>query len=211
MVDRSKIYCMGCEELPTILSEIRDKGLIEVRSDLLAVCKKTTHQIAQGTNCVNDVMRYASDSNSPGAFSKKGFTCVDPYTFAFAWLGYVPESLRARAKGKVFCKGCPELEPILTAIKKIEGHKPFLDGKGRSSRFEFSECTRDSSIGLVYNEGPYFGEKFGRVEVSPEVFAAIWLGTETITDDYVDETNHSDAVPSETINVDPITEFQIRL
>lgn len=175
-LDRSKICCMGCEELPTILAEIRDKKLIEVRNDLLSVCTNPNNEIAQGDHGPGDIMRY-----SPGTkhFSSKGLTPVDPYTFAFTWLGYIPESLRAGAKGKVFCKGSSELEPVLTAIRRSEGEGPYSFGKAHDPRYEFSECTMGSGSGLVYNEGPYFGEKFGRIEVSPEVFAAIWLGAKT--------------------------------
>jgi hypothetical protein len=181
-LDRSKIYCIGCEELPTILAEILSKKLIEIRPDLLSICMKSDYQIAQGTQCANDIMRYAHDFSAPGAFSNKGFTCVDPYTFAFTWLGYIPESLRTSAKSKVFCKGCPELEPILTDIAKSEDCLAFPSYKGRYPKFEFSECTLGPTLSISYNEGPYFGEKFGRIEVSPEVFAAIWLGTKTATD-----------------------------
>jgi len=181
-LDRSKIYCIGCEELPTILAEILSKKLIEIRPDLLSICMKSDYQIAQGTQCANDIMRYAHDFSAPGAFSNKGFTCVDPYTFAFAWLGYIPESLKASAKGKVFCKGSSEAEPILTAIRKSEGWGPFPLARARDSKYEFSESTIGSGTGLAYNEGPYFGQKFGRAEVSHEVFAAIWLGTKTATD-----------------------------
>lgn len=170
---------MGCEELPTILTEIRDKKLIDVRSDLLSVCTRPVCEIAQGTQRANDIMRYAPDSSSGGAFSKKGFTCVDPYTFAFAWLGYIPESLRARAKGKVFCKGSLELEPILTAIRHSEGWPSFPTDRARDPKYEFSESTIGSGGGIAYNEGPYFGTSFKRAEVSHEVFAAIWLGTKT--------------------------------
>ena len=179
-MDRSKIYCMGCEELPTILTEIRDKGLITVRSDLLSVCTKPDYQIAQGTHCVNDIMRFCTDPSDANAFSKKGFMCVDPYTFAFAWLGYVPESLRASANSKVFCKGSPELEPTLTAIRKSEGWGPFPSGRGRDPKYEFSQSTLGS--GIAYNESPYFGSAYKRTEVSPEVFAAIWLGNKTTAD-----------------------------
>lgn len=178
-MDRSRIYCMGCEELPTILTEILNKNLIEIRPDLFSVCMKSDYQIAQGTQRANDIMRYAHDFSAPGAFSNKGFTCVDPYTFAFAWLGYIPESLRASAKGKVFCRGSHELEPILTAIRKSEGCGPFLYGASTNPVYEFSECTLGAGGGIAYNEGPYFGERFKRTEVSHEVFAAIWLGAKT--------------------------------
>jgi len=127
-------------------------------------------------------MRFANDPSASNAFSNKGFTCVDPYTFAFAWLGYVPESLRARAKGRVFCKGSPEVEPILIAIRNSEGRGPFPFISSRDPKYEFSESTIGSGAGIAYNEGPYFGQKFGRTEVSHEVFAAIWLGTKTATD-----------------------------
>lgn len=208
-LDRSKIYCMGCEELPTILAEILNKKLIGIRSDLLSVCMKPDYQIAQGTQCTNDIMRYANDPTKPGAFSNKGFACVDPYTFAFAWLGYIPESLRARAKSKVFCKGSPEFEPVLTAIRKSEGWGPLSLGRGRDSRFEFSECTMGSGTGIAYNEGPYFGEKFGRVEVSHKVFAAIWLGTKTATDvKYTDADVPGSSRRSVTVTV---TKLQIKL
>lgn len=208
-LDRSQIYCMGCEELPIILTEIRDKGLIDVRPDLLSVCTRSACEIAQGTKCADDVMRYAPDSNSVGAFSKKGFTCVDPYTFAFAWLGYIPESLKARAKGKVFCKGSPEAEPILTAIRKSEGWEPFPFVSTRDPKYEFSECTLAAGGGIAYNEGPYFGEKFGRAEVSPKVFAAIWLGAKTTVDvKYTDADVPGSSRRSVTITV---TKLQIKL
>ena len=203
MLDRSKIYCMGCEELPTILTEIGEKGLIEVRSDLLTVCTRSTCEVAQGTLRTNDIMRYAPDSNSTGAFSKKGFTCVDPYTFAFTWLGYIPESLRARAKGKVFCKGSSELEPIVMAIRKKEGCEPFRFNVSRNPKCEFSQYTCNSLLG--YNEGPYFGKKFGRVEVSPDVFAAIWLGA-------VMDTKRTDVPsPSKGSIAMKVAKFQIKL
>lgn len=208
-LDRSKIYCMGCEELPTILTEIRDKKLIEVRSDLLSVCTRSVCQIAEGTQRANDIMRYSPDSHGPGAFSNKGFTCVDPYTFAFAWLGYIPESLRARAKGKVFCKGSPEVEPILTAIRHSEGWTSFPTDRARDPKYEFSESTIGSGAGIAYNEGPYFGEKFGRAEVSHEVFAAIWLGTKTTANvEYTDADVSSSSRRSVTITV---TKLQIKL
>ena len=205
MLDRSKIYCMGCEELPAILTEIRDKNLIGVRPDLLSVCTTPTYQIAQGTHYDNDIMRYCPDPSSVDAFGKKGFMRVDPYTFAFTWLGYIPESLRASAKGKVFCRGCPELKPILTTIRKNEGFRPFPFNVDINPKYEFSQYTFNSTLG--YNEGPYFGEKFGRVEVSSEVFAAIWLGAEAVKD-----TKRTDA-PSPSKDSIPITvaKFQIKL
>lgn len=208
-LDRTKIYCMGCEELPTILTEIRDKKLIDVRSDLLSVCTRPVCEIAQGTQRANDIMRYAPDSSSGGAFSKKGFTCVDPYTFAFAWLGYIPESLRARAKGKVFCKGSPEVEPILTAIRHNEGWTSFPTDRARDPKYEFSESTIGSGTGIAYNEGPYFGERFKRTEVSHEVFAAIWLGTKTAAD--VKYTDADVPGPSRSSVTVTVSKLQIKL
>lgn len=208
-LDRTRIYCIGCEELPTILTEILSKKLIEIRPDLLSICMKSDYQIAQGTQCADDIMRYAHDPNAPGAFSNKGFTRVDPYTFAFTWLGYIPESLRARAKGKVFCKGSPEVDPILTAIRKSEGWGPFPMGKGRDPKYEFSESTIGSGAGIAYNEGPYFGRDFGRAEVSHEVFAAIWLGTKTAANvKYTDADAPSLSRGSVTVMV---TKLQIKL
>lgn len=175
-MDRTRIYCVGCEELPTILTEIRDKKIVDVRDDLLRVCTNSDNEIAQGDHGPGDIMRY-----SPGTkrFRSKGLTPVDPYTFAFAWLGYIPEPLRARAKSRVFCKGSPEVEPILTAIRKNEGWGPFPMDRARDPKYEFSESTIGSGAGIAYNEGPYFGTSFKRTEVSHEVFAAIWLGTKT--------------------------------
>lgn len=208
-MDRSKIYCMGCEELPTILTEIRDKKLIEVRSDLLSVCTRPVCEIAQGTQRANDVMRYSPDSTGPGAFSGKGFTLVDPYTFAFVWLGYIPEPLRARAKSRVFCKGSPEVEPILTAIRKNEGWGPFPIDRARDPKYEFSESTIGSGAGIAYNEGPYFGRDFGRTEVSHEVFAAIWLGIKTAAD--VKYTDADVPGPSRSSVTVTVSKLQIKL
>lgn len=200
---------MGCEELPTILTEIRDKKLIEVRSDLLSVCTRPVCEIAQGTHRANDVMRYSPDSYGPGAFSGKGFTRVDPYTFAFAWLGYIPESLRARAKGKVFCKGSLELEPILTAIRHSEGWTSFPTDRARDPKYEFSESTIGSGGGIAYNEGPYFGTSFKRAEVSYEVFAAIWLGTKTAAS--AKQTDANVPSPSRSTVTIMVTKLQIKL
>lgn len=205
-LDRTRIYCVGCEELPTILTEIRDKKIVDVRDDLLRVCTNPDNEIAQGDHGPGDIMRY-----SPGTkhFRSKGLTPVDPYTFAFAWLGYIPESLRARAKGKVFCKGSLELEPILRAIRKNEGWCPFSTDLARDSRYEFSESTMGSGHGIAYNQGPYFGTSFGRTEVSPEVFAAIWLGTKIAADaKHVDADIPGSSRSSVTITV---TKLQIKL
>lgn len=200
MIDRQKIFCQGGEILSKVLkaisaSGIRVHGIEESSGDAWYFGYSIRHATSIGYD------------SGPEFFENHGYQKVDPYTFAFTWLGYIPESLKARAKGKVFCKGSPEFEPIITAIRKSEGWGPLSLCKGRDPKFEFSECTLGSGTGIAYNEGPYFGERFGRVEVSPEVFAAIWLGIKTTADVKHTDTPNPSRMP---ITV-TVTNLQIKL
>ena len=202
MIDRQKIFCQGGEILSKVLKAISRSG-IRVHGIERGSCDAWYfgYSVRHATSIGYDL--------GPEFFQKNGYKKVDPYTFAFAWLGYIPELLRARAKGKVFCKGSPELQPILTAIRKSEGWGPFPCGRDCDLKYEFSESTIGSGAGIAYNEGPYFGEKFGRTEVSPEVFAAIWLGAKTTADvKYTDADVPGSSRRSVTITV---TKLQIKL
>lgn len=170
MIDRQKIFCQGGEILSKVLkaisaSGIRVHGIEESSGDAWYFGYSLRHATSIGYDC------------GPEFFEKNGYQKVDPYTFAVAWLGKIPEEILVEAKTICFCKGSETFKKVLSEMIKRNlasfGDPEGALEKAAYNRYKFGIGSAGSNFG--YSGLDYF-EKRNCIEVSPEVFSVIWLG-----------------------------------
>ena len=170
MIDRQKIFCQGGEILFKVLNAISERGI-------------RVHGIENGSGDIwyfGYSIRHATSigfDQGPDFFETHGYQKVDPYTFAVAWLGKIPEEILAEAKIVCFCRGGETFKKVLSEMIKrnlvsFGGPEVALE-RAAENRYKFGIGSDRSDFG--YSGLDYF-ERRDCIEVSPEVFAVIWLG-----------------------------------
>jgi len=170
MINRQKIFCQGGKILFKVLNAISECGI-------------RVHGIENGpdNNCYFGYsIRHATSIGfdfGPEFFEKNGYQKVDPYTFAVAWLGKIPEEILVEAKTICFCKGSEIFKKVLSEMMK-RNLVSFINPeaaleRAAYNRYKFGIGSDGSNFG--YSSMDYF-ERKNCIEVNPEVFAVIWLG-----------------------------------
>lgn len=168
MIDRQKIFCQGSEILFKVLNAISERGI-------------RVHGIENGPDkdwCFGYSIRHATSIGydcGSDFFEKNGYEKVDPYTFAVAWLGKIPEEILAEAKSRCFCRGSETFKKVLSEMVKRNlvsfGTPEVVLERATDNRYKFGT----GPAGFGYSGLDYFESK-NCIEVSPEVFSVIWLG-----------------------------------
>lgn len=170
MIDRQKIFCQGGEILSKVLKAISRSG-IRVHGIERGSCDAWYfgYSVRHATSIGYDL--------GPEFFQKNGYKKVDPYTFAVAWLGKIPEEISVDAKTFCFCKGGETFKKVLSEMIKRNlvsfGAPEAVLEKATYDHYKFGIGSAHSNFG--YSGLDYF-ETRNCIEVSPEVFSVIWLG-----------------------------------
>ncbi|MBO7451719.1 MAG: hypothetical protein J6U54_15350 [Clostridiales bacterium] len=170
MIDRQKIFCQGGKIFSKVLkaisaSGVRVHGIEQSSGDAWCFGYSIRHATSIGYDC------------GPDFFENHGYQKVDPFTFAVAWLGKIPEEILVEAKIICFCRGGETFKKVLSEMIKRNlvsfGAPETVLERATDNRYKFGVGSADSNFG--YSGMDYF-ESRNCIEVSPEVFSVIWLG-----------------------------------